>query len=476
MKRFNDFLSSVIEVSIKDNYDNIFLEELNINSGYKNTTQSWDKLVSSIPKLFTIEEDVKELIHDVIESAKFVADPLFIYRKDKNIFKISYGYSGSLEDVANTKKHKEKGFFVTSSGIKVRLHKKGYGIVAETGCGSVNAVTVKEQETASCIVWNKFTNILREIKEFNNDIFDKHLTEDNIREMVTEISDKFDKEWIATYSKQVYAIWKDLESRGVNPIDFRMDRVGDADSAVGKAHDAMVKKYAVQMTGPRSKKDAFHPGDVIVYNINETSNCIGILKGCMDMMKSAAGTGPACDEAKNAKDVYIKKLISTNIYHSYSLKKITIGRKDAKIGYFNVTPNTGNTCTVDSYDYDGDTSGNNITILCGCNLCLDGMTDSDGNEITNAHGVIVTMRTFGGSDCDIDVTLNLTNTPTFGKCPRRIWRDILNITNSKAETSIKAFGEFLNSANDTEIKEALKKIIQGAIKQGPNCFPFVLIY
>ena len=44
------------------------------------------------------------------------------------------------------------------------------------------------------------------------------------------------------------------------------------------------------------------------------------------------------------------------------------------------------------------------------------------------------------------------------------------------EDSLAAFNEFLSTKEEKEVKSALKDIIQGAIKQGPKCLPFILIH
>lgn len=470
MKNFNEHLNESVEVSIYD----MVMEADKETSGYKNSTQDWNTLVNSIPKLDTVADKVKVVIDDIIDNNDGVIEnPMYIYKIGEKKFKIPYSYNEAILAVIDD--HKDEGFTASISGSKVKLHLSGYGIVFETGRGSAKSITTEQQESATCRVWNEFVKTAKDAIG-DKSMFDSFLTEENIRTIVAEISDKFDGTWISTYSKQVYAIWNDLESRGINPLEFRMDRVGDANSKVGIAHDKFVKKYAVHMTGPRSMKDSFHPGDVIMYNINHESECESVLNGCTSMLTSISGTAEAYEECMTAKDVYMNDLILKNIYHSYSLKKIAKGRKEAKVGYFNVTSKTGRTSRIDGFQVSESDNKNNITILCDCQLCLDGITDSDGNELTKAHSVVVTMRTFGGADCDIDVTLNIKSTPTLGKCPRGIWRKLLGVSNSKKQVALDAFNNFLDTSDENTIKEALKKIIQGAIKQGPNCFPFILIH
>lgn len=475
MKNFNEYLSSTIDVSICENYDDMVIEAENIKSGYKNETQNWDKLVASIPKLETVADKVKKLIDGIIENHDgVVEDHMFVYKKEEKIFKIPYVYNSDILAVID--EYKEDGFYATPEGPSVKVHLPKYGIVFRTGRGSLKSITTEQQEKATCRVWNAVIETLKSATDDRNDVLKSFLTEENIRDIVTDISDKFDSTWISTYSKQIYSIWNLLESKGLNPIEFRMDRVGDPDSKVGVAHDKYVKRYAVHLTGPKSSKDAFHPGDVIIYNTNHANECEGVLSSCTSMLTSVDGTAEAYEECMESKKMYVDELIAKDIYHSFSLKKIAKNRGGAKVGYFNVTSKTGQTSKVTAYDIVENDNPNNITIVCDCDLCLDGITDSEGNELTKAHSVNIVMRTFGGADCDIDVTLNMKNTPTLGKCPRGIWRKILGLTHSKKQLALDTFNEFLDSSSESTIKDALKKIIQGAIKQGPNCFPFILIH
>lgn len=78
----------------------------------------------------------------------------------------------------------------------------------------------------------------------------------------------------------------------------------------------------------------------------------------------------------------------------------------------------------------------------------------------------------------MDCTTIGTKSPSLGKCAKAVWADILGLKEKQKltiEECLDTFKEFLNG-DEKIVKEKLKEIIQSAVKEGPNCFPFVLIH
>jgi hypothetical protein len=153
-----------------------------------------------------------------------------------------------------------------------------------------------------------------------------------------------------------------------------------------------------------------------------------------------------------------------------SLKKIT-GKK-GRVDLFNI----GATNVVKLIDDVREVSSTDQgkTLLCSGKFDFSSITDGDGDKVGNTiNSVLITMRTFGSGNVGIDVKLNEKGSPALGKCPIKIWMNELGCKNSKNINDCISKFETLKDKESISIATTL---IQAAIKEGPHCFPFILLH
>jgi hypothetical protein len=469
-------LTLTINESISTNISDSML----LTESYKNVTDNFNDLTLTI--LSNVHPDyvraIKTLIKNIesaieINPGETKPKMRFVFHSRKLMFKIPYKYADVIPDVVS--KDTSNLFYCTKNGVKVNVYMKGNGydkrkrVIFQTGVGSVDKITTKEQETAFCLIWNV-------VHEQLNEITDTTLTNDLIREVIGDLSDRVDDGWIHSWSKTigniVYLIGTQSES-SKNYISIRAG--GNVKNHIGNLHNTFVKKYGERLCGKGTRKDRFDPTDVILYDRSMEGDIMTKLKGYTNDMKPNEDSSIVYNRCLEIKNKYFNELVASLKYIPISLKKLSIGN-NGSFGFMNVTPNSGSTCSVNGFTVDKNNK-DRIDVLCDCNVCFTGQTDGEGNELTDKHGLVVVMRSFqkDNRNVDIDVTLDMHDTPTLGKCPRKIWQDILGVDNSNKEESLKAFNTLLAKETD-ETKDILKQIIQGAIKQGPSCFPFLLIH
>ena len=81
----------------------------------------------------------------------------------------------------------------------------------------------------------------------------------------------------------------------------------------------------------------------------------------------------------------------------------------------------------------------------------------------------VTCRSFSGKK-DLDIDTKAETGPALGKVPPELWRKLLGVTDKYSESNIELIASKLNN------EDTMTKLIQGGIKDGPWCLPFVLIH
>lgn len=437
---------------------------------YKNVTSEFTFLVNHT-KLNEFEPNciktIETLINDITSNSKDGDEMKFVYNTNSFMFKIPYLFADTITSVIDT--YETKNFYYKKDGVKVKVYMNGNGydnrrrMIFQTGVGSVGKLTIEEQESAFCIIWN---TIKDQLIETNDTISINNL----IRNVIGDLSDRTDDSWITSWSTSIQHLVSHLISKGKKPNNYTATRVSSNSNDIGKTHYDFVYKYGEKMNGVGTKKDVFDPSDVVLYRTMNKNKLQSIIERFTSMLDSTNA-----DYIK-IKRRYFNRLIKDYRYIPISLKKISNGN-DCKIGLMNVVSNAGNTCSVNGFTFDKD-STNRVDVICDCNVCFTGQTDGNGNELTDKHGLVVVMRSFqkDNKSVDIDVTLNIKGAPTLGKCPRNIWRDILQVdkTTPKQEI-IEKFKSLLNEKT-AETNDKLKQIIQGAIKQGPSCFPFLLIH
>lgn len=428
---------------------------------FDQSTSSFDDLLKINPKLRASKdsENIREFLNDIIEIAEYNPDEMFIYSNGGDYFKIPYAFNEAIiQCMNNSNKNYAKLFKISYFGKKVKISFINGGLIFETGSGSIGRVSTAQQETATCVVWNAYIDAMRDAKTF--DINDKGF----IKSLIADLAANFDTEWITTFSKQVITITNYLQSIGCNAIDYKMCRYGEkeAEDSVGKAYELFISNYTKEIGG---KKDNFDPSDVLIYNEKQKTYIISKLKSY-------------ASDPVNKKEDYIKELFKEKLIQGISLKKI-VGNKQGRYDMYNI--GEGNKIeSVTKYKIDSHSGDKQIIVLCEGKFTFDGVTDGDGNEIADSPMVRLIMRSFGAGQTAVECLIKEIKgkqSPSLGKCPARYWRDVIESPkNSTLEENITAFNKFLNSGDEMKIRAGLRDIIKGSIKEGPNCFPFILLH
>ena len=428
---------------------------------------SFDKYVSSFEDLIKVKnlqglvkiEGLKEFLSAIIDDADYRPKELFIYSNGKKYFKIPYAYLESIIKVIDTGKYPQ--FKLNQyGGKKVKVSLKGYGEIFETGSGSIGRVSTKNQEQATVVVWNKY------IEEM--DSFDLN-NEEYIRNLVKDLSSDFDTEWITTFQKQIKLISSYINSIGGNPLKYKMTRYGEG--KLGDAYKKFVESYIKTISNDEGRKDNYDPSDVILYLANDENEIINKLNSYKIT---------SLNDAMECRDEFIKYLFEKNKLQGISLKKIA-GNKLGMYELFNIGNNV-RISEITNFSYKS--TDKNVTVYCKGMFKLDNMTDVEGDEIGSEKEIKLTLRSFGsakgGNIVAIDATLNGGKNPTLGKCPKREWMKILGISENdsvKLGRCVKAFKVYLSDEENVgQIKKELTDLIKSSIKEGPNCFPFVLLH
>lgn len=419
---------------------------------FDNYVSNFNELVSTCDTLRACsnKELLKQFFDDVVNSANYRPDELFIYALGAQYFKVPYAFNNYIMQLINSKYSNDLKY--TTSGKKIKVFFKNQkGELFETGSGSIGRVSTAHQEEATCIVWNAYIDAVSNNIDFN---LRDHTF---IKNLVSDLTSNFDKEWILTFTKQVMCISDYLNKLGLDPVKYKLCRYGSKEG-IGSAYKKYIDSYTKEIGG---KKDNFDPSDVILYKVDEIS-------------KINQSLNSYCANPIENKIKYIEELFNKHLLKGLSLKKIS-GTKDAQYDIYN-TGSANKVEKVSSFNIKirRDT---NLTVLCKGIFNFDNITDGDGEELNNQKRVELVMRSFGANQVGIDCTLRetkKTKSPTLGKCPARIWREILKCDESDDLVQCVAkFKEFLNNKNCII---GLEKIIKGSIKEGPLCFPFVLIH
>jgi hypothetical protein len=243
----------------------------------------------------------------------------------------------------------------------------------------------------------------------------------------------------------------------------------------------MLRGYSSFLGG---RKDAYDPTDILLFN-KEEGSVNQIMTYCNKVL-DAVGSGDP-NKVDEAKVEFLENVFKKNICMGISLKKL---RNEGKIELFNIDGNEDIIKNVAGFEKPekDDTENqkqinkrkkNNIQIYCQGDFQFSkGFTDEDGDRLNNAKEVMLTLRTFGSNIVAMDVSLPKGG-PAIGKCPVNIWREVLDVKNSEEKNinkCIEKFNQFLESGDDKKMRDGLLKMIKGAVKEGPSCFPFILLH
>lgn len=434
------------------------LEQLLLEK-FDNPVSTYDNLLQAAPhlKVNGLSDENKEMIKSFfmeVLNQEDVENP-FVYSKVDNYFKIVYDYLDAILSVS--KNYPEIEIRVTDNGKKCKGWIKGVkGMLFETGSGSVNKISTVAQESATCLVWNEFVRISN-----NNEQFDD--SDESITTIVNDIGESFDKTWIKSFREQLIAITAFLERKGLDYKEYRMCRYGaeeprEIEGQVGKAYGEFIQKYTSLLR--ETRKDAFDPSDVLLYRVDKASEITS-------MLKTYANT------PVESKSTYIEELFKTDMVIGVSLKKIS---KSGVFHEFNVNGDAQVKKVNRIEIIPAKRKANNLTIDVYGDFNFSGLTDAEGDAIKHESVVRMTLRTFG-DPIAIDCSLRDAGAPAIGKCPVSIWRKMIDVSKSdNLEKCIEKMKSFIEETPKSELYEKIGEIIKGAAKEGPNCFPFILIH
>jgi hypothetical protein len=405
-----------------------------------------------------VYEKFIEKLKNVSKDHNPAADKLYIYALEKKFFKIPYEYTDSI--LQEFEKSEYFTIKYSNGSEKIKVY---YGKIKlfETGEGSINNVSSTEQELATCLIWNKYIELKSQNLDFTIDI---------VNDIIKDISPNFTSNWVKSLAEQVNAIEVLLKRYGIPETDIANYKlclygstIDDDDLHIGELYKKLITKYSKFFKG---NKHHFDPSDIILYNKN------------LDIDSFKELTNDNITDGTQTKKLFMDTFFSTRDIMGISLKQITT---TPKIEEYNINSE----CKVKYIDsveiVENKSSENYLRVLCKGDFNFDNLTDEDGNEIQNKNqNIYVTLRSFGSDciamDCTINDVSNKTS-PSLGKCPVKIWRKMLNLDkDDNITTCINAFKEFLTTNNEDYIKSRFNVIIKKAIKEGPNCFPFILIH
>lgn len=463
-----------------------------ITEAADNSSKKFDnvaKQLNDLPdKLNIFGESVPEEVRNafqMVANSKTHSNP-FLFATGATYFKMPYVYNDLIRETLS----KLKGIKVEESGIKIFVfykpsdeNKKGNGIkLMETGNGSLKKIPTDLQENATCVVFNAYMDVIgkEQMIPGESEYVDKQFVEDLIS------GSNIDSSWIDSFVYQINTIVDYLESLDLSKkeiANYRLARYGarSKKEPVSTAYSNMLRGYSSFLGG---RKDAYDPTDILLFNKKEES-VNQIITYCNKVLDAVGSADP--NKVNDAKAEFLEKIFKENICMGISLKKLS---KLGKIELFNIDGNDGVIKSVTGFrkPEEDDTKTqkqinkrrkNNIQIYCQGDFQFSkGFTDEDGDRLNNTKEVMLTLRTFGSNIIAMDVSLPKGG-PAIGKCPVNIWRKVLEVKNTEEKDinkCIEKFNQFLETGDDKKIYEGLLNIIKGAVKEGPSCFPFILLH
>ena len=427
-----------------------YLYEAIQSKRFSNYTSNLEKLCGIEHLHICKDEKLKKFFGDIISSNSHLSKTPFIYSAGAKYFKMPYEFTPVIKAAAigHDFEIREEG------GEKISLLYKGKKIM-ETGRGSNDRVPTKLQEDSTCLLWNICMDVSDEENAGLEKLNDMEYVKNIIVDAYGEDAEKLTRSWIASFSKQITTLVEYCKSLNIDPKEYRMVRYGDK-SKVAESYTAMVKSYTKFVGGEgRNMKDTYDPSDVILYKVSE-----------VDSIRNVCKPGNDDESCMSIMAQYKEKLFIPHICMGISLKQIL---SRGKVDVFNVHSNSmvGDIREVSV----SPSTKNGLTLLCNGTFNFDDTTDENGEHIKKTSSVQIVMRTFGGGRVGVEVKLNERGCPSLGKCPVDVWREELGCNQSdKIDVCVR---ELANHISD---KEKIAKLIKYAIKEGPHCFPFLLLH
>lgn len=428
---------------------------------YEALSKRFEEHTNDVDSLFDISHlnvckfpELKDFFKEAVNSCPNHPDTIFIYAPGAKYFKMPYEFTPILKTQASVADMDVRQI----GGEKIALYYKKKKIV-ETGRGSADKISTSLQENSTCTLFN----VCMDIGKDEDVDLDKLNNLDYIKNILIDAygadAETLNKSWLGSFSVQIATLINFCKSIGVDARDYRMTRYGNSDD-VATCYTNMVKSYTKHVGGEgRNSKDTFDPSDVILYNL-------GNVKGITEVCKE----GSDSESCISIRDRYLNELFSKHICMGISLKKIT--SKKGRVDLFNIGA-TNVVKLIESVEEVSSTDQGK-TLLCSGKFDFSTITDGDGDKVGNTiNSVLITMRTFGSGNVGIDVKLNEKGSPALGKCPIKIWMNELGCKNSKnIDDCISKF----ETLKDKESISIATTLIQAAIKEGPHCFPFILLH
>jgi hypothetical protein len=248
-----------------------------------------------------------------------------------------------------------------------------------------------------------------------------------------------------------------------------MTRYGEG--YIGKIYKTFVQNYTNYVSEKQGQKDNYDPADVIIYK--------GSMESQIHQSLSTYGRINSMETAIANKKKYVDDLFNKKLVIGISLKKIA-GNKAGHIEVFNTGTTYINGITGCEYKFGKDK--NSVVVVCKGNFDLSNITDTAGDEGGKETKIKLTLRSFGpakgGNIVAMDATVVSSKSPTLGKCPARFWLSMLGIPKADSknlQVCAEAFYNWLEN-HKKDRNEGLTYLIKSSIKEGTECFPFVLLH
>lgn len=381
--------------------------------------------------------------------------------------------------------------------------------------GKEKTISTRDQETATCSVWNWFNGMKADGSPIDPDVD----TGDNPEDLYDEggltpagittlngaldSGKRFDKGWINTFNLQVEAIVNTLDSfDGVDKTKYVAARVGNKHSKVEIAYTKFLDTYASLMgrlNDTSTQKDSYCTTDIILYNAEKASEIISTLE---------EATGNITEDTWEEGAQQFRDLVKSNLIIGLSLKKLT---KDCIVDKFNYDGPKQITTSAVELEYkgpNGRTINYSLHIKCKGNYGLKYYGEDDNGKPVAKEGLkemVVVFRSFGDFQMAMEIKAS-ERSISLGKVPIALWTRAYKgvcdyIYKNKKKTGATNFKEIYKEAgipeefnpNDRPALQYSKlcaflgarifkdpsqvnKLIRAGIKSGTLSLPFVLMH
>ena len=381
--------------------------------------------------------------------------------------------------------------------------------------GKEKTISTRDQETATCSVWNWFNGMKADGSPIDPDVD----TGDNPKDLYDEggltpagittlngaldSGKRFDKGWINTFNLQVEAIVNTLDSfDGVDKTKYVAARVGNKHSKVEIAYTKFLDTYASLMgrlNDTSTQKDSYCTTDIILYNAEKASEIISTLE---------EATGNITEDTWEEGAQQFRDLVKSNLIIGLSLKKLT---KDCIVDKFNYDGPKQITTSAVEREYkgpNGRTINYSLHIKCKGNYGLKYYGEDDNGKPVAKEGLkemVVVFRSFGDFQMAMEIKAS-ERSISLGKVPIALWTKAYKgvcdyIYKNKKKTGATNFKEIYKEAgipeefnpNDRPALQYSKlcaflgarifkdpsqvnKLIRAGIKSGTLSLPFVLMH